>query len=90
MAATSPDATLAAPKPTPFRRLVGILQPDKGDILAHPFTRHPGGFVSEKNGKVHPVVWEALDLTLDRTVAVKLMRPQLAERWAKRTKRQAG
>jgi dihydroorotase len=30
-----------------------------GDILAHPFTRHPGGFVNRK-GQVHGVVREAL------------------------------
>src|SRR4051812_35249993 len=30
-----------------------------GDILAHPFTRHPGGFVN-REGKVHPIVEEAL------------------------------
>ena len=30
-----------------------------GDVLAHPFTRHPGGFV-DKHGKLHPVVKEAL------------------------------
>ena len=30
-----------------------------GDILAHPFTRHPGGFV-DKHGKLHPVVKEAI------------------------------
>src|SRR6266849_308238 len=30
-----------------------------GDILAHPFTRHPGGFV-DQHGKVHPVVREAV------------------------------
>jgi dihydroorotase len=34
---------------------------EKGDILAHPFTRHPGGFVSAATGEVHPVVWEALE-----------------------------
>jgi dihydroorotase len=34
---------------------------EEGDILAHPFTRHPGGFVSAATGEVHPVVWEALD-----------------------------
>jgi dihydroorotase len=33
---------------------------DAGDILAHPFTRHPGGFVN-KSGKVHPIVHEAID-----------------------------
>nr|ADI17547.1 predicted amidohydrolase [uncultured alpha proteobacterium HF0130_06E21] len=37
--------------------VVEILQP--GDILAHPFTRHPGGFVDSK-GNVHPIVAEAL------------------------------
>ena len=31
----------------------------KGDILAHPFTRHPGGFV-DRNGKVHGIVKEAI------------------------------
>lgn len=30
-----------------------------GDILAHPFTRHPGGFV-DRNGRVHGIVREAL------------------------------
>ena len=30
-----------------------------GDILAHPFTRHPGGFV-DRHGKLHPIVREAL------------------------------
>jgi dihydroorotase len=34
-----------------------------GDILAHPFTRHPGGFV-DKQGKLHPVVRSALDMGL--------------------------
>ena len=32
-----------------------------GDILAHPFTQHPGGFVNAK-GEMHPAVAEALDL----------------------------
>ena len=41
------------------RALVPIMQP--GDVLAHPFTRHPGGFISAETGQVHPVVWEALD-----------------------------
>ncbi len=31
-----------------------------GDILAHPFTRHPGGFVN-REGQVHGIVREALD-----------------------------
>jgi dihydroorotase len=41
------------------RELMPIMQP--GDVLAHPFTRHPGGFVSVETGQVHPVVWAALD-----------------------------
>jgi len=32
---------------------------DPGDILAHPFTRYPSGF-SDANGKVHPLVFEAI------------------------------
>jgi dihydroorotase len=44
-----PDAVLP--------EMLDIMRP--GDILAHPFTRHPGGFV-DKNGKLHPVVREAL------------------------------
>jgi len=32
---------------------------DPGDILAHPFTRYPSGFVAP-DGKVHPLVFEAL------------------------------
>jgi len=31
-----------------------------GDILAHPFTRHPGGFVN-REGQVHAIVREALE-----------------------------
>jgi dihydroorotase len=38
-------------------QVVELLKP--GDILATPFTRHPGGFV-HKNGHVHPIVSEAL------------------------------
>ena len=32
---------------------------DAGDILAHPFTRHPSGF-TDMDGKVHPLVFEAI------------------------------
>ena len=39
------------------RELVPLME--KGDVLAHPFTRHPGGFISS-TGEVHPVVYEAL------------------------------
>ena len=38
-------------------QVVELLKP--GDVLAHPFTRHPGGFV-DKHGRVHPIVREAL------------------------------
>jgi len=33
---------------------------DEGDILAHPFTRHPGGFVN-KEGELHPIVRDAIE-----------------------------
>ena len=38
-------------------QVVPLLNP--GVIVAHPFTRHPGGFVN-REGKVHPIVKEAL------------------------------
>lgn len=38
--------------------VVELMRP--GDILAHPFTRHPGGFV-DKNGRLHPIVATALE-----------------------------
>lgn len=41
------------------RELVPLM--DEGDVLAHPFTRHPGGFISAETGEVHPVVWAALE-----------------------------
>ena len=41
-----------------MREVVPLL--DSGDVLAHPFTRHPGGFVSGDTGKVHPIIEEAL------------------------------
>ena len=41
------------------RELVPLL--GEGDVLAHPFTRHPGGFVSGETGEVHPVIREAVD-----------------------------
>jgi dihydroorotase len=41
------------------RELVPLM--DAGDILAHPFTRHPGGFISTETGAVHPIVWAALE-----------------------------
>jgi len=41
------------------RELVPLM--DAGDVLAHPFTRHLGGFISAETGEVHPVVWAALE-----------------------------
>jgi dihydroorotase len=41
------------------RELVPLM--DEGDVLAHPFTRHPGGFISTETGDVHPIVWAALE-----------------------------
>ncbi|WP_024804630.1 amidohydrolase/deacetylase family metallohydrolase [Nocardia sp. BMG51109] len=43
---------------TILERVIPLL--DEGDILAHPFTRHPGGFVN-RNGEVHTVIRAALD-----------------------------
>src|ERR1700681_4270331 len=43
---------------TILERVIPKLRP--GDILAHPFTRHPGGFVN-REGKVHEVIRAALD-----------------------------
>jgi len=40
-----------------IRELVPIMKP--GDVLAHPFTRHPGGFVSA-SGEIHPILLEAV------------------------------
>ncbi len=42
-----------------IEELVPIMRP--GDILAHPFTRHPGGFISTRTGEVHPIVEAALE-----------------------------
>ena len=41
------------------RKVAPLLDP--GDILAHPFTRHPGGFISGVTGEVHPVVRKAIE-----------------------------
>lgn len=43
---------------TILERVIPVLRP--GDILAHPFTRHPGGFV-DRNGNVHRVIAAALE-----------------------------
>ena len=43
---------------TILERVIPLLRP--GDILAHPFTRHPGGFVN-REGEVHPLIQASLD-----------------------------
>src|ERR1700704_4349036 len=43
---------------TILARVIPLLR--SGDVLAHPFTRHPGGFV-DRNGNVHEVIRAALD-----------------------------
>lgn len=43
---------------TILERVIPLLR--EGDVLAHPFTRHPGGFVNSK-GEVHPVIHAALE-----------------------------
>lgn len=40
-----------------IRELTPIMT--EGDVLAHPFTRHPGGFVNA-DGEVHPILLEAV------------------------------
>ncbi|WP_018263873.1 amidohydrolase/deacetylase family metallohydrolase [Methylobacterium sp. WSM2598] len=46
---------------TIMERVIPLLRP--GDVLAHPFTRHPGGFINEQ-GEVHSVIKAALDAGL--------------------------
>ena len=43
---------------TILERVIPLLR--EGDVLAHPFTRHPGGFVN-REGELHPVIRAALD-----------------------------
>lgn len=40
-----------------IRELIPLIE--DGDMLAHPFTRHPGGFVSA-TGEIHPILFEAV------------------------------
>ena len=56
-----PEGANGVDADTIIEQTVKLLRP--GDILAHPFTRHPGGFV-DKNGKVHPIVRAAMDMGL--------------------------
>jgi dihydroorotase len=50
---------------TILEQVVPLLKP--GDIIAHPFTRHPGGFVN-REGKLHPIVKQALAMGLKTDV----------------------
>ncbi|GLK79608.1 amidohydrolase/deacetylase family metallohydrolase [Methylopila turkensis] len=43
---------------TILERVIPLLK--EGDVLAHPFTRHPGGFVN-REGELHHVIQAALD-----------------------------
>jgi dihydroorotase len=53
-----PEAEGKTVKPAKIiNKVVPLL--DAGDILAHPFTRFPSGFVAE-DGSIHPLVYEAL------------------------------
>ncbi len=51
----------AAGKTVDANKIIDEVVPllDPGDILAHPFTRYPSGFVAP-DGKIHPLVYEAL------------------------------
>jgi len=53
----APDGTQGIDPDTILPEVVKLLKP--GDVLAHPFSRHPGSFV-DRNGKVHPVAKEAI------------------------------
>ncbi len=53
----APDGTQGIDPDTILPEIVKLLKP--GDILAHPFSRHPGSFV-DRHGKVHPVAKEAI------------------------------
>jgi dihydroorotase len=59
--ALPPDGANGVDADAIIERTAALLRP--GDILAHPFTRHPGGFV-DRHGNVHPVVRAALDMGL--------------------------
>lgn len=50
------EATYDVDPDTILSQVVDMLKP--GDVLAHPFSRHPGGFV-EQDGRVHPLAREA-------------------------------
>jgi dihydroorotase len=51
------EGALAVDPDRIFSQVLDLLRP--GDILAHPFSRHPGGFVNQ-DGRLHPLVHEAV------------------------------
>jgi dihydroorotase len=51
------EGGLAVDPDSIFNQVVDMLKP--GDVLAHPFSRHPGGFVA-LDGSLHPLVKEAI------------------------------
>jgi dihydroorotase len=53
----APDGTPGIDPDTILPEVVKLLKP--GDVLAHPFSKHPGSFV-DRHGKVHPVAKEAI------------------------------
>jgi dihydroorotase len=53
----APDGTPGIDPDTILPEVVKLMKP--GDILAHPFSKHPGSFV-DKHGRVHPVAKEAI------------------------------
>src|SRR5262249_37999445 len=59
--ALPPEGANGVDADTIVERTIAFLRP--GDILAHPFTRHPGGFV-DKNGRVHPIIRAAIEMGL--------------------------
>ena len=64
------DGTKGVDPDTIVPDMVELLGP--GDILAHPFTRHPGGFVNTA-GELHPAVRDALDRGLKFDMARKVL-----------------
>jgi len=53
-----PESPLGIDPDTVFREVAALLKP--GDILAHPFSRHPGSFV-DTAGRVNPLAREAIE-----------------------------
>jgi dihydroorotase len=53
-----PDAPRGVDPDSVFSEVARLLKP--GDILAHPFSRHPGSFVDQE-GRVNPLAREAID-----------------------------